>query len=244
MSFFRRDPVPEADERFFGQDRQGLVEMVVRMGALVRGNLEAAVRGLVEDQEERARAAARGDDEVDAMEVRVEQECLRLLALRQPVREDLRFVFAVLRIVKDLERMGDEAENIAEETLRLYPEPLRLRLGEELRRMGDLCFEMVDDALDALVRRDAPLAERVVRRDDEVDTLWFRVREDTVRHLGACAAGGEREARRVLTELSAARHLERVGDHATNVAELAYFVLTGRRLRGDDRAPGPSPEGT
>ena len=67
------------------------------------------MRGLVEDQEERARAAARGDDEVDAMEVRVEQECLRLLALRQPVREDLRFVFAVLRIVKDLERMGDEA---------------------------------------------------------------------------------------------------------------------------------------
>ena len=224
MSFFRREPDPGADERFFGRDRQGLVEMVVRMGALVRENLESAVRGLVERDEAAARAGASGDDGVDEMEVQVEQECLRLLALRQPVREDLRFVFAVLRIVKDLERMGDEAENVAEEALRLFPEPAPLPLEGPLRRMGELCFEMVDDALDALVRGDAPLAERVVRL------------------LGTCPPEGESGARRTLTELSAARHLERVGDHATNVAELAFFVLTGKRLREERPAPPPAPE--
>ena len=242
MSFFRREPDPGADERFFGRDRQGLVEMVVRMGALVRENLESAVRGLTERDEAAALAGASGDDGVDEMEVQVEQECLRLLALRQPVREDLRFVFAVLRIVKDLERMGDEAENVAEEALRLFPDPVPLPLEGPLRRMGELCFEMVDDALDALVRGDAPLAERVVRRDDDVDALWFQVREDTVRLLGTCPPEGESGARRTLTELSAARHLERVGDHATNVAELAFFVLTGKRLREERPAPPPAPE--
>jgi len=163
----------------------------------------------------------------------VEQECLRLMALRQPLREDLRFCFAVLRIAKDLERMGDEAQNVYEELSNLKG-PVDLAEWGELPLMGSRCLEMMDDAMDSMVRLDGQLAVEVFRRDDQVDQLWGSLRLRAAEAIGDRCGSGRDWAMGLLSLLAVGRHLERVADHCANVAELAYFVITGRRLRGEE----------
>ncbi|EHM10472.1 phosphate transport system regulatory protein PhoU [Thermanaerovibrio velox DSM 12556] len=220
----------KGDEGGFDQaDRDHLMGLLVSMGALVRDNLEGVLNTFITSG---ASVAIPDDMPVDSMEVQVESECLRLIALRQPLREDLRFCFAVLRIAKDLERIGDEAQNVGEE-LSPFGSFKMPEEWEELPAMFSKCMEMLDEAMDCMVRLDPDLALSVFHKDDQVDLLWSRMRERAVGVFsGSCEVGRER-AVKVLALLAVGRHLERIGDHCANVAELAYFVITGRRLRGE-----------
>jgi len=215
---------------FDRRDRELLMGMLVSMGALVRDNLSAVLGRLSGPLDDWGMPP---DEPVDSMEVRVEQECLRLMALRQPLREDLRFCFAVLRIAKDLERMGDEAQNVYEELSNLKG-PVDLAEWGELPLMGSRCLEMMDDAMDSMVRLDGQLAVEVFRRDDQVDQLWGSLRLRAAEAIGDRCGSGRDWAMGLLSLLAVGRHLERVADHCANVAELAYFVITGRRLRGEE----------
>lgn len=202
--------------------------LLVSMGALVREKLQGVLTDFLSSGEP---VRIPDDGPVDAMEVQVEGECLRLIALRKPLKEDLRFCFAVLRIAKDLERIGDESQNIGEE-LSSFGAFGAIEEWEELPHMFGKCMEMLDEAMDAMVRLDPDLALSVFHKDDQVDLLWDRMRERAAGIFGGTCDVGRERAFKVLALLAVGRHLERIGDHCANVAELAYFVITGRRLRG------------
>ena len=164
------------------------------------------------------------------MEAAIDQECLSSIAMRQPVREDLRFVFAVLKIITDLERIGDQGVNIAKKARLLNQYPL-LKPLVDIPRMRDIATEMVSDSLRAFEESDIELAEAICMRDDELDALYEAIFDELIEILGRNAEGDQATAERAVGLLWIARHLARIGDHATNVAERVYFMVVGERLK-------------
>jgi len=173
-------------------------------------------------------AWAARDEEIDAREVQIEEECLKLLALHQPVARDLRFVIAVLKINNDLERIGDIVVNIADRGVRLSAFPVS-DLQSTLMRMGHLAGAMLKDSIDALVERDVPKAKAVIARDDAVDRLNEEVIREVVARATQEHAGARVEALILIHDV--ARDLERVGDHATNIAEDVAYLADGTIIR-------------
>jgi len=200
--------------------------------ALVEEQVQLAVRALLDRDAELARRVEARDVEIDHREVEVEEECLKALALHQPVASDLRLIVAVLKIDNDLERIGDLAVNIARKAVAFSAQPPRPSGGWypipfDLAGMCQKTQSMLRDSIDALVNLDAPLAHSVCGRDNEVDQMK---RENRKKAEELMRSEPERSAA-LLNLLAASRNLERIADHATNIAEDVIYLVEGRIIR-------------
>lgn len=202
-----------------------LQQEMLRMGSMVEEAIHLAVDSLVGQDLDQARRIIYGDDLIDTLALTIEEECIRLIALQQPLAKDLRAVTAVLKTVTDLERIADQATNIAEITLRIGVEPL-IKPLIDIPRLARLTETMLRRSLQAFIDRDVAAARENCLKDDEVDQLYeFLLNELT----GLIIAG--QESKRMLQALNllfAARYLERVGDHATNIGERTIYMVTGK----------------
>jgi phosphate transport system protein len=206
----------------FDRDLDQLRQDLLRMGGLV----ETAIRGAIEALQARSVAQAEAvvvaDNAIDALHLELEDRCLRLMATQQPMAKDLRAIAAVWTMTIDLERMGDHAEDIARITRRIAEEPL-LKPLIDIPRMAELVREMLRDGLDAFVRRDVGLAERMAQKDDLVDHLYAQVFRELLTYM----IEDPKTIQRATHLLMVAQALERMGDHATNIAERVIYMVTG-----------------
>jgi len=212
----------------FERETGRLKEDILRLAGEVEQRLREVLREVEAREREPLLAWVARDEEIDAREVQIEEECLKLLALHQPVARDLRLVIAVLKINNDLERIGDIVVNIAERGVRLSAFPVSDLQGT-LMRMGHLAGAMLKDSIDALIERDVPKAMAVIARDDEVDRLNEAVIREVVSRATQEHAGARVEALILIHDV--ARDLERVGDHATNIAEDVAYLADGTIIR-------------
>lgn len=216
----------------FEQQLSRLHEDMIAMGDLCEEAIAEAVRALLSADREAAKQVVRGDREVDRMEREIEELCLRLLLQQQPVASDLRHISAALKMITDMERIGDQAADIAEITrhFRLPEDPASER---HITKMADAVKSMVDESIDAFVHEDAAKARAVLAADDAVDRLFFKLRRDIIDMISQNPAGGEE----AVDLLMVAKYLERIGDHAENIAEWALFTVTGKRPDDAQEAP-------
>lgn len=203
-----------------------LKQKILKMGGVVEERLALAVKALVERNEKTAEHIAISDDEVNNLEMEIDEKCLSILALHQPEASDLRFIFAAIKVNKDLERIGDQAVNIAERTKVLLDYPL-LKPLIDIPHMARLAKEMIRDVLDAFVRGDEAMAVKVCERDAEIDALT----DQLFRELLTYMIEGKEKITPSLQLILISRSLEKVGDHATNIAEDVIFAKVGRDIR-------------
>jgi phosphate transport system protein len=208
------------------RDLDSLQRHILTLAASVEEAIHKAIRSLQDRQTTLAQEVIDGDNAIDQEENHVEEECLKILALHQPVAIDLRRITAALKINTDLERMGDLAEDIAERALELARPP-HIAIPDRLQRMTDLTTTMVRQSLDAFVNLDAHLARVVCRLDDEVDRLNKLIIDDLI-HLMQRSPDMVEPG---LSFFSATRHLERIADHATNIAEDVIYLVEGEIVR-------------
>ena len=210
----------------FEDDLRALKNRLLSMGALVEERARQAVQALMERRMELAEQVIAGDQEVNDLQIEIDDRCLKLLALQQPMASDLRLITAAMKINADLERIGDQAVNIAENAAQLLAHP-PLKPWLDLPRMAEIAQQMTRDALDAFVRRDPALARSVLERDDEVDQL----KDQNFRVLLTYMMADPGTIERALALILVARNLERIADHATNIAEDVIFLVEARDVR-------------
>ena len=203
-----------------------LREQLLEMGGLVEAAIAGSVRAVVERDASLAEQVKVRDRAVNRMEVAIDQACRRILALRQPAASDLRFITTSLKIVTDLERMGDLAVNISERAADLAQAPA-LRPLHDLVKLAELSQAQLKRALDAFVTGDAGEAEEVLRGDDHLDALYLKIFNE----LLGLMMEDPRSIRRATSLMFVAKHLERFGDHATNLAEMVIFMVRGTDVR-------------
>ncbi len=207
----------------FDRELDSLNNELIEMGALVENAIENATQALINRDGERARAAIQYDMPVDEKEKDIERRCLRLLLQQQPVATDLRLISTALKMITDMERIGDQAADISEITLRLLNEQ-DLKHLEHIQQMAQATIRMVRESIDAFVNRDLALAQAVEAYDDVVDDLFTHVKNDLIELIRVDANYGEQ----AVDLLMIAKYFERIGDHATNIAEWVEFSLTGK----------------
>jgi phosphate transport system protein len=224
----------EHTDQEFEQELRHLREQLLLMGSHVEGIISASLRALVERDSELAQRTIEADRVVDRLEIEIDGLCLQILARRQPVASDLRFVTMVLKAVTDLERMGDLGVNISERVLELNNEtPLKPYV--DLPRMADETQIMLREALDAFVAKDADRARRVIARDQIIDDLYAQIFRELLTYM----MEESKNVYRATRLQSIAKYLERIADHATNLAELVVFMVKGSDIRHpDSREPG------
>ncbi len=206
-----------------------LKKMILGLSAMVENSLHQAVRA-IEDRDERvARKVIAHDNTIDQMELEVEEEGLKILALHQPVAIDLRFIVAVLKINSDLERIGDLASNIAERAAALATDD-HVDLPFDVRNMADKVKGMVKKSLDALVNLDVDLARQVITEDDEVDALNRGVYDEVLGEI----LNTPDQSPVLINFFTISRALERIGDHAVNIAQDVIYMLEGEIVRHRD----------
>jgi phosphate transport system protein len=210
----------------FEADLHSLKAQILTMGRLVDEHVSEAVRALVERDVALAGKVADADRAVNQMEVAVDEQCIRTLALHQPEASDLRFVAAALKMVTDLERIGDLAVNMAERVRVLAAEP-PLRAVEELPGMAAVAQGMLRKVLDAFVRADTAEAEAVIAEDPTIDAWMARL----LAELTAEMAGDPKAIARGVAAIFFAKHIERMADHVTNVAEMVVYLVRGKDVR-------------
>ena len=195
---------------------------LIEMGAMVEMKIAIASKALTEQDVERAEGIIATDDEVDIKEKEIESLCLKIILQQQPVASDLRLVSAVLKIITDLERIGDHAADISEITILLadkqYP-----KNSDHIPQMAASTMKMVTKAVDAFVRKDIELAKEVIVYDDKVDSLFMTVKKDLIELIKQ----NTEQSDQAIDLIMIAKYFERIGDHATNVAEWVIFSLTG-----------------
>ena len=208
------------------RDLDNLQRDLITLAGSVEEQLHKAVRALRARQPSLARQVIDGDNVIDEEENHIEEECLKLLALHQPVAVDLRRITAALKINAELERMADLAEDIAERALHLATLP-EIPVPAKLERMTDLTTAMVRQSLDAFIGLDARRARLVIRLDDEVDRFNDEIIAELIREMESSPSSVEPG----LSFFSATRHLERIADHATNIAEDVVYLVEGEIIR-------------
>ncbi len=204
------------------RELEALKTDVIRMAAMAGGAIREAVEALRDRDVARAERVIADDDKIDAMHLGLENRCMRLLALQQPMASDLRTIAAVFAITIDLERMADHAEGISKAARRLADQPL-LKPLMDIPRMEELVQQMLRDSMDAFLRQDASLAESMAKKDDEIDAL----RSQVFRELLTYMLSDPRTTPRALELLLVAQHLERAADHVTNIGERVIYMVTG-----------------
>lgn len=224
---------PLHTNRQYEEELRELRAGLLRMGGLVERQIAEAMEALVGRDTPLARQVIQRDEEVNRMDVESDERCIRLLALHQPTASDLRFITTGLKITTDLERIGDNAVNIAERVIELNEEP-QLKPYIDLPRMASITQSMVKDSIDAFMRNDTGLADQVIARDDEVDSLNRQVYRELLSYMAEDA----RSIRRATRILFISKYLERIADHATSIAEMVTFMVKGRMIRHMDKKQG------
>jgi phosphate transport system protein len=212
--------------RRYDQDLEQLRERILAMGGNLVGMIKETLRALVERDSAAAKRMIEYDHEINRQEVMIDELSLNIIALRQPAASDLRFITLALKVSTDLERIGDLCVNIAERTLELNEEP-QLKPYIDLPKMAEAAEGMIVDALEAFLRGDATLAQEVTRRDDVVDQLNVQV----FRELLTFMMEDPKTISRATRLMFIGKYLERMGDHATNIAEMVIFMVKGKDIR-------------
>ena len=207
-------------ETHFQKELQELKDDLLKMATVVEEAISTAVQSLVKRDSDLAKKTFEGEDQINRMEIDIEDKCLKLLALMQPLAADLRFITSAMKIITDLERMGDQAVNIAERAISLNEEP-QIKPYIDIPRMAEITQSMVKDVLDAFVNRNPKLARSVCERDDLVDGL----NEQVFRELLTYMMSDAKTITRAVHLMIVCRCLERIADHATNIAEDVIFMI-------------------
>ncbi|AQT60257.1 phosphate transport system regulatory protein PhoU [Cellvibrio mixtus] len=197
------------------------------MGGMAQRQVNDAIQALIDADVERAEQVVRSDTKVNTMEVAIDEECVRILARRQPAASDLRLVIAVTKAITDLERIGDEATKIARQAIAMNKDGLSPRGYIEVRHIGGHVSRMLQDALDAFARLDMQLALTVVQTDKQVDMEY----STAMRELVTFMIEDPRSITRVLNIMWSLRALERIGDHARNLAQYVIYLVNGEDVR-------------
>lgn len=213
-------------KRHFSEELDNLTQRLIAMARLVEDRMRLAIRALIERDRDLPRTVIEGDEDVDRLHAEIDGQCFTLLALYQPAAVDLRSILAAVQISCDLERIGDLAVNIAEATQRYISHPPVMTLAD-IPQMAGLAQAMLNDALNAFVSHDLAAAQSVLDRDDILDDLRTRVVRDLLRRM----VGDTRTIEAGLNLVLVSQHLERVGDHATNIAEEVIFIVAARDVR-------------
>jgi phosphate transport system protein len=208
------------------QELEKLKETILKMGGLVEDAIRKSIKALVERDRDLAIQVIDGDAIVNTFDVEIEEECIKFLALWQPSGSNLRFVTTAIKIITDLERMGDLAVDICERSVELLDEP-PLKPYIDIPRMAEASQKMLKDSLDAFVAKDADLAMRVCKADDFVDNLNHQIFNELLLFMLKDPKNISRAVR--LTYI--AKYLERVADHATNIAEMVVYMVKGKVIR-------------
>jgi phosphate transport system protein len=210
----------------FDDELKILRERVLKLGCMVENAIRDSVKALVERDSELAKEVVKRDHLVNALEVGIDEECVRLIALRQPMARDLRLITTAMKITNDLERMGDLAVNIAERAIELNNEP-QLKPFVNIPKMAEITQAMVRDALDSFVTGCSRLPYEVIKRDDEVDELTVRNFEE----LLGLMIQDPKIIPLAVKRTYIAKYLERIADHATNIAEMIIYMCQGKLIR-------------
>jgi len=213
-------------ERHFERDLEELKQRLLWMGSLAERAVHQSVHAVLDAEEDLAETVLSEENAINEMQIEIDDRVQRLLALQAPMAADLRFLLAVTRINSDLERIGDQAVNIAQSALRILRHP-QVKPYVDLPRMSELVEGMVRDSLNAVVRKDQDLARSVMQRDDQVD----RIRDQIFRELLTYMMENSSVVFSAFELVLVAKNLERIGDHATNVAEDVIYFVAGRDIR-------------
>lgn len=214
-------------ERHLDEELDDLKKEILRMGSLVEGAIFKSIEALKRLSLEQANKVIADDKLIDELELEIDEQCLDLLALRQPMAFDLRFITMAMKITTDLERMADLAVDIAQRVLELADKPL-LKPLIDIPKLTSLAQAMVKDALDSFVNKDADLAGRVILLDSEADRLRNLVQKELIEDY---MSQDSSTAPRAVPLLLIARHLERICDHATNIAEDIIYMLSAKVVK-------------
>ena len=213
-------------QRHFHEELEALKQTLLAMGGLVEDQIRRVMRALLERDDALAQEVIERDQQVNAYDVEVDETCVSLLALHQPTAGDLRFITTAMKIVTDLERIGDQAVNIAQRVLELNREP-QLKPYIDLPRMAEKAQHMVKESLDAFVARDTELARKVCAEDADVDAL----KEQLFRELLTFMMEDPKTIPRAIRLILISRFMERVADHATNIAEMVIYLVDAKMVR-------------
>jgi len=213
--------------RRFNEDLERVRNKVLNMGGFVEEQIQKAVTALVEGDSTLAEAVAEDDHKVNEMERSIDEECNRILATRAPAAGDLRVIFAIIKTITDLERIGDEGEKIANIALRLAMMERPADKYREIKHLGRLVSDMVHDALDAFARMDADAALRTARLDRFIDEEYESIQRQSITFM----MEDPRTIRRALDVMWVVRALERIGDHAKNISEYVIYMVHGKDVR-------------
>lgn len=217
-------------ERHFDQEFSGLKDRILAMGKRVENAIEAAIEGLVNRDQKSLEKVHKFEEEINKNHVEVDEACLKILAKQSPLATNLRFVISVIKVNADLERMGDQAVNIAQNS-RLYIAHEPIKPLVDLPKMAAEVRVMVNEALQSFVSRDVDLAKKVLRHDDIVDQFKGKIFDELVEIMSKDG----KTVKRALELILIARNFERLGDHATNIAEETIFDVSGKDIRHGPR---------
>jgi phosphate transport system protein len=218
-------PTEHTDKRY-EEELKKLREEILYMGGLVEDQIQKAVKSLVDRDSELAQIIIERDHEVNRLDVEIDELCIRLLALHQPAGKDLRFITTGLKITTDLERIGDMAVNTCERALELNQEP-QLKPYIDIPRMARIAQRMIRESLDAFVREDTDLALKVCKDDEEIDQLNSQIFREVISFM----IEDPHTVSRAMKISSISKYLERMADHATNIAEMVIFMVKGKSIR-------------
>ena len=216
----------EHTDKRYEDELKKLREDILYMGGLVEDQIQKAVKSLVDRESALAEVIIERDHEVNRLDVDIDDLCIRLLALHQPAAKDLRFITTALKITTDLERIGDMAVNICERALELNQEP-QLKPYIDVPRMAQIAQRMIRESLDAFVREDTDLALKVCKDDQEVDDLNRQVYREIISYM----IEDPQTISRAIGISAVSKYLERIADHATNIAEMVIFMVKGKSIR-------------
>ena len=216
----------EHTDKRYEEELKKLREEILYMGGMVEDQIQKSIKSLVERDSKLAELIIERDHEVNRLDVDIDDICVRLLALHQPAGRDLRFITTGLKITTDLERIGDMAVNICERALELNQEP-QLKPYIDIPRMARVAQRMIRESLDAFVREDTELALKVCKDDEEVDQLNSQIFREVVTFM----IDDPHTINRAIKISSISKYLERIADHATNIAEMVIFMVKGKSIR-------------
>jgi phosphate transport system protein len=216
----------EHTDKKYEEELKKLHEEILYMGGLVEDQIQKAVKSLVDRDSELAKIIIERDHEVNRLDVEIDDLCIRLLALHQPAGKDLRFITTGLKITTDLERIGDMAVNTCERALELNQEP-QLKPYIDIPRMARIAQRMTRESLDAFVREDTSLALKVCKDDEEIDQLNSQIFREVITFM----IEDPHTVSRAIKISSISKYLERMADHATNIAEMVIFMVKGKSIR-------------
>ena len=214
----------------YNQELENIRTRVLKMGALVESQAEDAVKALLERDGNLAKKVASSDYKINRLEVEIDEECTQVIARRQPAASDLRLVIAVVKVITDLERIGDEAEKIASYSIKLAKKPPLSAMHSTLSHLSELVLGMLHEALDAFARMDTDKALEIIARGSSINKEF----NDLSRLLITYMMEDTHNIKRALRVIWCARSLERIGDHSRNICEYVVFLVKGKDIRHTD----------